>query len=602
MRSWVTRGMLVSLMAVGLCAQAGAPASPDENGPAEPRAEERAAPCAPIGTNLTMPAYWTRSHPFVDLMKPSFRFTSGAPNAWDDGRALDVDESGWLRRLAPRQIARLMLLHGESPHPTGRFTVLYEGRGEMEYHGTVRNLKRAPGRDTFDLRPGGLFINITRVDPENPLREVRVLLPGGQCGDDPFAYCESDADCTAGACRPFEETHRDQPFHPQFLQEVRPFRALRFMDWMHTNREVAQEDGVAEPHPIRELREYPERDARAWRPVPIDVMVDLANLLGQDAWFNMPHTASDDFIRGFARRVRERLRPDLRVYVEYSNETWNTIFDQHHWVNARGCETLSKAPRKECKGEGNEDLCSPGVGEPAASRCVAYGRRWFGRRTVEMGRMWRRAFGDAGRERVRVVLGVQVNGRWWYEDVLREKLADGSHVYEHVDAVATAPYFSLPDASKVDDVFARVGRGRTPFAPDTFRVLAGAEGSPYGGVLDWIRSDARALRQRELQHLELVAYEAGQGLHHYDARIGKLFAAANRDARMRAVYRQYLDHWARLTGGGLLMHFSTSSAYNEHGAWGAKEHQGQARSEAPKYDALLNYIERHEGCAHRAKR
>jgi hypothetical protein len=588
------RPVIIAIVAMGLCAKADS-----HGGEANTKSESEAAPraeCSPIGTNPAMPAYWTRSYPFVDVMKTSFPFISSGPKVWEDDRTLKLDEHGWPTELAPQQYARLMLLHGETGHPTGRFTVLYDGKGHIEYHGSLRQLERTPGRDTFDLKPGGLYIDITRTDEDDPVRNIRVLMPGGQCGDDPFTHCQADDDCPSSRCVPFEETYQEQPFHPHLLDEVRPFRALRFMDWMHTNREVAQVDGVDEPHPIKEMSEYPTRADKSWRPVPIDVMIDLANLLGQDAWLNIPHTASDAFVKGFADRVAERLRPDLHVYLEYSNETWNTIFDQHHWVNARGCRALSKSPDKECASPEGEALCAPDVQGPAKDRCVQYGRRWFGRRTAEVGRMWRDAFGDAGKDRITVVLGVQVSGRWWYEDVLRERMANGDRVHQHVDAVATAPYFSLPEASDVDEVFRRVGQRRAPFSPDTFRLLAGAKGSPYGGVLAWMRSDADALKQPDLRHLQLVAYEAGQGLHHYDPKVGKIFTAANRDPRMRKVYQQYLDRWTRLSNGGLLMHFSSSSAYTEHGAWGVKEYQGQPRQEAPKYDALLNYIERHEGC------
>jgi hypothetical protein len=591
MTSGMRRPALIVILALGLCAQADSPkGTPAGSGGDLPQAH-----CAPIGTNLAMPAYWTRSYPFVDVMKASFPFMSSGPNRWSDERPLDLDDHGWPRTLPDDQYARAMLLHGETGHPTGRMTVLYDGKGQLAYHGTIRDLKRTPGRDTFDIGPGGLFMDITRTDPEDPLRNVRVLLPGGRCGDDDFAFCERDADCGDARCVPFEETYQEQPFHPQFLEEVRPFEALRFMDWMHTNREVAQEDGVDEPHPIREMAEYPTRAHKSWRPVPIDVMVDLANLLGRDAWFNVPHTASDAFVRTFAERVAQRLRPDLQVYIEYSNEIWNTIFDQHHWVNAQGCRALSKAPERECGGKGKE-LCGPEVRGRAQGRCVKYGQRWFGRRTVEVGRMWREAFAGKNPERIQVVLGVQVGGHWWYVDVLRERLEGGDRVHQHVNAVATAPYFSIPEASSVDDVFARAGEGEGKHPAGTFRLLTGPPGSPYGGVLDWIREDAQALRQPDLKHLQLVAYEAGQGLHHYDPKIGKLFTQANRDARMRKVYRQYLDHWARLSNGGLLMHFSTPVAYNEHGAWGMKEGQGRPREESPKYDALLNYIARHRRC------
>lgn len=34
----------------------------------------------------------------------------------------------------------------------------------------------------------------------------------------------------------------------------------------------------------------------------------------------MPHTADDEYVRKFATYVSENLRPDVNVYLEYSNE------------------------------------------------------------------------------------------------------------------------------------------------------------------------------------------------------------------------------------------------------------------------------------------
>jgi hypothetical protein len=48
--------------------------------------------------------------------------------------------------------------------------------------------------------------------------------------------------------------------------------------------------------------------------------VDLANALGASPWFTLPHTADDDYQRQFAALVKARLRPDVKVYVEWSNE------------------------------------------------------------------------------------------------------------------------------------------------------------------------------------------------------------------------------------------------------------------------------------------
>jgi hypothetical protein len=54
--------------------------------------------------------------------------------------------------------------------------------------------------------------------------------------------------------------------------------------------------------------------------VPVEHMILLSNVLGADPWFCMPHAANDDYVTQFARMVLDRLRPDLKIYVEYSNE------------------------------------------------------------------------------------------------------------------------------------------------------------------------------------------------------------------------------------------------------------------------------------------
>lgn len=48
-------------------------------------------------------------------------------------------------------------------------------------------------------------------------------------------------------------------------------------------------------------------------------MVKLSNLMGKDMWVCIPHLASDDFIARLGQLIKDTLRPDLKVYVEYSN-------------------------------------------------------------------------------------------------------------------------------------------------------------------------------------------------------------------------------------------------------------------------------------------
>ena len=68
--------------------------------------------------------------------------------------------------------------------------------------------------------------------------------------------------------------------------------------------------------------------------VAIEICIDLCNRLGIDAWFCVPHRATDDYIESFARLVKDRLDPRLKVYCEFSNEIWNRSFIQSRWALA----------------------------------------------------------------------------------------------------------------------------------------------------------------------------------------------------------------------------------------------------------------------------
>jgi len=69
----------------------------------------------------------------------------------------------------------------------------------------------------------------------------------------------------------------------------------------------------------------------------VEYMVQLANDLNANPWFNMPHMADDDFVRNFATYVRDHLKPGLTAYVEWSNEIWN-----FGWGTANGTATAGR--------------------------------------------------------------------------------------------------------------------------------------------------------------------------------------------------------------------------------------------------------------------
>ncbi len=50
----------------------------------------------------------------------------------------------------------------------------------------------------------------------------------------------------------------------------------------------------------------------------LETMIKLSNYIGADPYFNIPHLATDDYIRNFALLIKSKLRPDLRIFIGIS--------------------------------------------------------------------------------------------------------------------------------------------------------------------------------------------------------------------------------------------------------------------------------------------
>jgi hypothetical protein len=69
--------------------------------------------------------------------------------------------------------------------------------------------------------------------------------------------------------------------------------------------------------------------------MPLEDIVQLSNVLGTNAWLCVPHTASDEWVLNFARLIKTTLRPDVKIYIEWSNEVWNRGFDVYAYAVAQ---------------------------------------------------------------------------------------------------------------------------------------------------------------------------------------------------------------------------------------------------------------------------
>jgi hypothetical protein len=522
----------------------------------------------PLGTNLHRLAAWSPQFPFLNAFKSAQRWipqdwgvtpkaTGGYEYIWDTKEfdQLELDEHGWVKSLpAPEEapqyttVATLMF-RDVGEYRGGKYVVLYKGEGTIEYSlDAQKDLSAStPGRDVIDVNPSnaGILLRITGTDPNdtgNYLRDIQVV---------PEEY----------------EYAHDQTFNPEFLEKIQPFNTLRFMDWMATNHSM---QGAWSDRPT------PESNIFSGEIASLESMVELANRTDTDPWFTMPHMATDEYVTNFAQYVKDNLDPELKIYVEYSNEVWNNDFAQGWWVETQGKEKFIN------------------------SRVGDFGRRldWFGERTTEISQIWDQVF-DTDKERVIGVLGAQAANSWTAKRPLEYAWSDYplSREESGIDAIAIAPYFGsyIGKPANVAEIESWIDSDQPNLALDNLfkEITQGGvlSNGPQGGALqqayNWTISYAALAKQ---QGLELLSYESGQHLNGTNGvqdnqAIGDLLIAANRDPRMGAIYQEYYNTLHEL-GIDLSMNYTDVSRYNKWGSWGILENIRQ--SDSPKYNTLKN--------------
>lgn len=338
---------------------------------------------SPVGVNLSDLAYWTAERVFVDVFKHAGRWLPQRSTSWewDTGESLDLDADGWVRTLRPGQAAGTVTCLGTEGHyPGGRYVCLYDGDGDIQLGFDARTVRVQPGRIEFDVTPsnGGIYVKLVRTNPQNPVRNIRVILPG------------------------FEATYQQQPFHPQFLARSQYFKVLRFMNWGRAN-----ESKVRSWSQRTRPTSYSQGGDAG---VCYELMIRLANELDADPWFSIPHLADDDYVRQLATLTRDTLEPGRKVHIEYSNEVWNGGFSQHHYAAQQGLA----------------------LGLSTISGQAAL--RYHSQRSVEIFGIFENVFG--GTQRLVRVLGAQHANPGVGIEVM-----DWRSAWQRADALAIAPYF-----------------------------------------------------------------------------------------------------------------------------------------------------------------
>lgn len=479
-----------------------------------------------LGINFYSIVDWNRDLPFVDMMKMARPWIPQREGVWDTREPLPLDAEGYVMRLEPGQrAATLMLTDLEGHHPAGHYVFLYEGEGEWEWGGMASVVESEPGREVIDIQPergSRVQLTLVAVDPDNHPRNMRFIRPG------------------------YEDRYQQNPYATDFLQRWGGVDTIRFMDWMRANR-TDQSEWSNRPTP-RHRTYYTSGVSVEW-------MVDLCNRTDSHAWFSLPHPVTDEYMREFARIVRDRLRPDLKAYYEFSNEVWNTMFAQTRWAQERG------------------------VAAGLAERPWEAGWLYYAEQSLRLFDILDEVYEGESDRYVRVVSTQAANTH-----IGRRKLTHGD-LHRRTDAISIGPYLTFNVAIQ--------SRDDRPVAADVQdwtldQVFEYLQGTPLANSKRWMEQ-FQALADEF--GLKLIAYEGGQHLTALDEaanneKIVNLLADANRDPRMGDLYTEYFNHWTDVTGGNLFCHWTATGKYGRHGYWGLLEWRTQDPATSPKYQAL----------------
>ncbi|MCK5726781.1 MAG: hypothetical protein KAH22_08160 [Thiotrichaceae bacterium] len=510
---------------------------------------------SPLGINTNEVMDMDSSVPFVDLFKQSMPFEEARP--WLTKGKIDYDEYGWPKNLNGGQAGtRFVNNFPAKSIPNTVYIVTYKGKGKIRYGGNADLIRRMGGRDYVRIRAGKTkritaTLIIMESDPNNYIRDIKIVLPGGICENNPYRRVRSAKHCTGQKYLGFL-THSEQIiFNPDYLNFMKDFRVIRFMNMSGiTRNEMSRWD------------QRPKLTDSTWggkegkRGLPLEVMIQLANALDVDPWFNLPHRADDEFIKNYAEMVKQRLEPELKAYVEYSNEAWNGIFTQTHYMMDMGQRLALDANRTYA------------------------GFKYYSRRSVDIFKAFETAFGNTQRL-VRVMGGMATN------IPLTHMVLGYEDAFKHTDALAIAPYFHAPQklqkqVKSVDAVFDLLKSPRNP--------------NSIPRTLNMVRQQSKMATR---YGIDLIAYEGGQHLvsyktHSVDEGANPYLIKANKDDRMAKLYYEFLKGWKK-SGGKLFVAFSAPRDYNWIGSWGIKEYITQNPNVAPKYRGLM-YFQKNERC------
>ncbi len=465
-----------------------------------------------LGANLPDITDYAYTPVYADLVKQARAF---GPTDHPWGGVTDIAPVG--SDLWPSGDFGIFLM--TLPGMEGTYKLSFTGKADValssSYNTTLANLRydAALNRTTADVvrgsnadNPAGAHMVLTFKNTGAGVKDLKVVRPGYDALNPPL-------------------------FTREFLDHIARFKVLRFMEWLRANNN---------PSTTWATRTPPSRPHRSETGVPWEHVIALANQTQKDIWINIPVAADDDYVLQLASLLKSTLNADSKIYVEYSNEVWNSQFQQFATNRNLATQELYNNPQSPLAYDGKTHV-------------DVIGYRYIAKRSKEISDIFRGVYGDAAMmTTVRPIFASQVVQTYVAQlglDFINDVYGPPSRYFH---AFAGAPYFNLGelqqvDGLSVDAVLQALSDSVTAMPRQAYFEKNVAFASWYG--------------------LPFFAYEAGPDTFGQGSIAAK--KAASLDPRLLDICKRYLSSW--YAGGGQMLMWYTAGAGNwdtQYGTWG----------------------------------
>jgi len=492
---------------------------------------------------------WSSAFPFLNLAKQARPWIAQRPGkAFGKGGRLDLDKHGWIKRLDKHQYADLLFLTPHNKHiPYNQFRVTFDGHGVIQYQGSVSLIKDNGNTHIIKLinNKKHAILRIRKTNPSDYVRNIEIV---------PLKYAEI--------------YDKGEIFNPDWLRLIKNYRAIRFMNWMQTSE-----------NPPGNWEDRPKPNDANWQKygVPIEIMVKLANKINADPWFNIPHTADDEYIVNFGKYLQKNLDRKRKVIIEHSNEIWNFWFPQAKYAN------------KLAKKRWNKNNLY---------------MEWHGMRTQHICHILKTKVFNTDSHRVVCVLGL-----WTNNPALSKTALECPHwvqeghkpCYQHdIDAIAITGYFSgclhgqrkRNPRNQIHFIRKWIREGEAGIKKAFEQLRTGKYFDCFDTLKEVNNRYHTFYKIAKFYNLRLFAYEGGSHItalgkkYENDPDIIRFLRTINRRPEIYDIYLKNFENWKN-SGGELFMHYVEVSLPSRSGNFGAMEHL--LDFEAPKYKALIKF-------------